>query len=363
MRRDPSHEAERTRGLIGHSRPSITAADARAAAQSVMSRTLVDGPAVSAFEKAVAYRAGTTHGCAVGSGTAAIHLALLALGVGPGDEVILPAYVCAAPLYAVRYVGARPVLADVNAETGLSAAHHIRPVLTKRTKVIIAVHLFGRSAPVDDIVSLGVPVLEDCAQSLGGSYRGKPLGSWGTAGVFSFYATKVITTGFGGMVCSDDAGLIGRVRDLIRYDERTDALTAYAYGMTSFQAALGMSQMLRIDDFLQRRLAIHDFYREAFSAAGIELPPPALPGEDIHYRFVVKSDGPPDRVISRLEELGIGARRPVFKPLYAYEGTEELPGAGRAYAADVSIPLYPTLTDGQMRRIARAVVTVLAGGS
>jgi perosamine synthetase len=363
MKRDPAHKAGDARGLIQHSRPSITAADARAVAQSVLSATLVDGPVVTAFEQAVARRAGTAHGCAVSSGTAALHLALAALGVGPGDEVILPAYVCAAPLYAVRYVGGKAVLADVDPETGLSAARHIRAVLTKRTKAIIAVHLFGRSAPMDDIVGLGVPVIEDCAQSLGGSYRGNPLGSWGVASVFSFYATKVITTGFGGMVSSDDAGLINRVRDLIRYDERSDGSTAYAYGMTSFQAALGVSQMLRLDGLLQRRRAIHDSYREAFSRAGIELSPLALPGEDIHYRFVVKTDDPVDRVISRLQERGICARRPVFMPLSAYEGIGELPGAKRAHARDVSIPLYPALTDGQMRRVIDAVVTVMADGT
>jgi perosamine synthetase len=130
--------------------------------------------------------------------------------------------------------------------------------------------------------------------------------------------------------------------------------------MTSFAAVLGTSQMARIDDFLKRRLAIHDFYREAFSAAGIELAPAAQAGEDIHYRFVVKTDRGAESIIGGLAELGITARRPVFRPLFAYETTEELPGTGRAYDRDVSIPLYPALTDGQMRRIAGAVVRVFA---
>jgi perosamine synthetase len=355
------HGPHVTRGLIPHSRPSITRADARAVARSVVSRTLVGGDAVSGFEAAVARRAGTAHGCAVGSGTAALHLALMSLGVGPGDEVVLPAYVCAAPLYAVRYVGARAVLADVNPETGISEAGHIRAVLSRRTRAVIAVHLFGRAAPVDDIVSLGVPVLEDCAQSLGGTYRNRPLGSWGAASVFSFYATKVITTGLGGMVCSGDAELIGRVRDLIRYDERTDGGTAYPFGMAAPQAALGTSQMERIDDFLRRRRAIHDFYRETFLAADVELAPPAPTGEDIHYRFVVRTDRGTEEVIGALAGLGVTARRPVFRPLFFYEGTGELPGTGRAYDRNVSIPLYPALTDGQARRVAGAVVRVFAG--
>jgi perosamine synthetase len=363
MKPTPPKKTDDARGLIRHSRPSITPDDARAVERAVASGMLVGGSAVSAFEAAVARRAGTAHGCAVGSGTAALHLALAVLGVGPGDEVVLPAYVCASVLYAVRYVGAHAVLADVDPATGLSSADHVRAFLTKRTKAIVVVHLFGRAAPVDEIVSLGVPVVEDCAQSLGGALRGRPLGSWGTAGIFSFYATKVITTGYGGMVCSDDAGFIDRVRDLARYDERTDARTAYAYGMTSFQAALGQSQMARLDDFLARRRAIHDRYREAFSASGIGLSPAAAPGEDIHYRFVVKSDHGPDDVISGLGKRGITARRPIFAPLFVYEGTGELPGTRRAHDRDVSIPLYPALTDDEVKRVAGAVVAVMAGRS
>jgi len=358
MRHPPAHDPGDARRFISHSRPSISRQDARAAARSVMSGTLVGGSAVSDFEAAVAGRAGAAHGCAVGSGTAALYLALTALGVGPGDEVVLPAYLCAAPLYAVRYAGAVPVLSDVNPETGLSEADHVRAVLTGRTKAVVAVHLFGRAAPVDEIVALGVPVVEDCAQSLGGSYRGRPLGAWGVASAFSFYATKVITTGFGGMVCSNDANMIDRVRDLIRYDERTDRETAYACGMTAASAALGTSQMTRLDDFLKRRRAIHDVYRESFSTAGIGLRPAAGPGEDIHYRFIVQTGRGAQGTIDRLNDLGIGARRPIFRPLFAYEGTKELPGTKSAHARDVSIPLYPALTDRQVRRITAAVVRV-----
>jgi dTDP-4-amino-4,6-dideoxygalactose transaminase len=325
-----------------------------------MSTTLVGGAPLGDFETAVARRAGVTHGCAVSSGTAALHLALAALGVGPDHEVILPAYLCAAPLYAVRYVGARPVLADVDPETGLCSGHHIRAALTKRTGAIVAVHPFGRAAPMDEIASVGVPVIEDCAQSLGGGFKGRPIGSWGTISVFSFYATKVITTGLGGMVCSDDAELVGRVRDLIRYDERTDNTTAYAYGMTSFQAALGLSQLARIDDFIRRRRQIHDFYRRSFSGTDIQLPPQAKPEEDIHFRFIVRAPDRMDRVIYRLHDLGVVARRPVFQPLYTYTGGEALPGTQQAHARDLSIPLYPALTDEEIRRVSEAVITAFA---
>jgi perosamine synthetase len=248
----------------------------------------------------------------------------------------------------------------VDPETACSSAHHIRAVLTKRTGAVIAVHPFGRSAPIDEIVSLGAPVIEDCAQSLGGSLKGKPVGSWGAMSVFSFYATKVITTGFGGMVCSNDARLVGRVRDLIRYDERSDENTAYPYGMTSFQAALGLSQLARIDGFIRRRKEIYDLYRRSLSGAGIELPPPAPQGEDIHYRFILEAQDRVDQVISRLHDRGVIARRPVFRPLYLYTGGRALPGTEQAYARDVSIPLYPALTDEEARRVSEAVIAVFA---
>jgi dTDP-4-amino-4,6-dideoxygalactose transaminase len=358
-------------GTIPHSRPSIIEEDASRIAEVIRSGMLTVGGERGAFEGAFEKRIGISAGGAVSvdSGTAAIHLALLALGVGPGDRVLLPAYLCAAPLNGVRYVGAVPVLVDVDPDTGVSGAAEFEDALESiegrggkggRT-VIIAVHLFGRAAPTGGIKSLGYPVIEDCAQATGGSLDGRPLGSVGDVSVFSFYATKVMTTGRGGMICSEDGGVIERVRDLIRYDEREEGGVRFNYAMTEFQAALGRSQLGRLNAFISRRREIAAYYRGEFERASIPMPERPPEGDGIDFRFVVKAPGAVDGVIGKLTERGVDARRPIFRPLYHYTGDGELPGTKRAFEEDVSIPIYPALTDGDVERVAAAVKDVAAG--
>ncbi len=363
-------------GVIAHSRPSIDEQDASRAAEVIRSGMLTVGDERAAFERAFEKRMGIRSGGAVSvdSGTAAIHLALVALGVGVNDRVILPAYLCAAPLNAVRYVDALPVLADVDPDTGVSGEKEFADALKSikggrgekggRT-FIIAVHPFGRSAPVDEIKSLGLPVVEDCAQATGGTFKGRPLGTLGDVSVFSFYATKVMTTGRGGMVCTGDGEITDEIRDLIIYDEREESGTRFNYAMTEFQAALGRSQLEKLDAFISRRREIAAYYRKEFERASIPMPQEPPAGDDINYRFIVKTAGAVEVVIKKLEKRGIAARRPVFKPLYQYTGQYtgdgELPGTKRAFGEDVSIPIYPTLTDGEVERVAAAVIDVTAG--
>ena len=344
--------------MIPHSKPYISEGDVEGAAAAIRSGMLVDGRAVSDFEEAFSNRIETSDSVAVSSGTAALHLSLIALGLGPRDEVVIPAYVCTAPLNAVRYVGARPVLSDVEPQAGISGAEEINRAITPRTRAVICVHLFGRSAPIDDISSLGVDVIEDSVQAVGGLYKGCPIGSFGTVSVFSFYATKVMTTGHGGMVSSKDEDLMDKVRDLIHYDQREDKKLRYNYQMTSFQAALGLSQLGWLDEFLSRRKKIAQYYHEEFQRAGIDMPAPAPMEEDIHYRFIIKAPGRVKDVIDRLSDLGVRAMRPVFLPLYFYTGDEELVGTKKAYEEDVSIPIYPALTDSDVERISDAVKAV-----
>jgi perosamine synthetase len=320
---------------------------------------LVGGERIETFEDAFSRRMGTLGSRAVSSGTAALHLALLALAVGPGDEVVIPGYVCSAPLHAVRYTGAEPVLADVHPETGISGSEEIDRVITKKTRAVIAVHLFGRAAPMDEITSLGIPVIEDAAQAVGGVYGSRPLGSWGDASVFSFYATKVITTGHGGMVSSGSRDILSVVEDLREYDKREDDRLRYNYSMTEVAAAIGGVQLERLDEFLMRRRKIASFFREEFEKVGAMLPPTAPAGEDIHYRFIIKAPKKAAETIDRLTGLGISARRPVFSPLYSYTGSQVLPGVKRAFDEDVSIPIYPALTDTEVEKISEAVRKVL----
>jgi len=344
--------------MITHSKPDISKRDIEAVARQIESGILADGDMLLQFEASFSKKIGVRGGVATNSGTAALHLALLSLGVKSGDEVILPGYVCVSPLLAIRYTGATPIIADIDHETGNVSIDDVAEKISPKTKAIIAVHLFGRSAHIDALTSFGVDVIEDCAHSVGALFNGRPLGSWGRVSVFSFYATKVMTTGHGGMTASEDGSILDAVRDLSSYDGREDGKIRYNYRMTAFQASLGLSQLVRLDHFIERRRTIASYYRDEFNNHGITLPPQAPEEQNIYYRFIVKARGGAENLLARLESLGICAARPIFRPLTRHTGGDPLPGVERAYSEDISIPIYPALTDREVEKIAKTVVKV-----
>ncbi|MDP6483086.1 MAG: DegT/DnrJ/EryC1/StrS family aminotransferase, partial [Nitrospinota bacterium] len=180
---------------------------------------MVDGLQTRAFEQAVAGQTGTAWGIAVTSGTTALHLALLGLGVGAGDRVVLPSFVCVALLHAIRYVGAEPIVVDVDPETMNLDPDALKHTAPAGLKAVIVPHMFGLPAPVDAILSLGIPVIEDCALAIGATDHGRPVGGQGSLGICSFYATKMLATGEGGMVVGQDSALEARIQDLRDYDQ------------------------------------------------------------------------------------------------------------------------------------------------
>ncbi|MBI3003320.1 MAG: DegT/DnrJ/EryC1/StrS aminotransferase family protein, partial [candidate division NC10 bacterium] len=304
--------------LIPHSRPSLGPAEVEAVAAVLRSGQVAQGPEVAAFEAEVAARMGLRGGAAVSSGTAALHLALLALKVGRGDAVLIPSYTCAALLQAVRLAGAEPVLADVNPESGNLDPAAARRARTPRCRVLVPVHSFGWPADVEALRDLGLPIIEDCAQALGATAAGRPVGSRGEAAVCSFYATKVIAAGEGGMVLSDRPELLAVARDLRAYDEAPDPRLRFNYKMTDIQAALGRAQLGRLDDLLARRAAIAATYRKALAEAPVALPP-EVPGR-IYHRFVVRVPGGVEGQLDAFARRGIGCRRPVHTPLHRLLG-------------------------------------------
>ena len=340
--------------LIPHSKPSINAKDIRAAGLVLQSGALSQGRKVAEFEAKVSRYLGLRSGVAVNSGTSALHLALLALKVGPRDEVIIPSYVCTALLNAVAYTGAKARIVDVKEDDFNISPLGVKRALNKKVKVIIVPHMFGFSADLKELLKLGVPLIEDCAQSIGADYESKKLGSWGALSVCSFYATKVMTTGEGGMVLSNQAKLLDRIRDLRQYDHAIDFQTRYNYKMTDFQAALGINQLQRLPEIIKERRSIARTYDQIFLKAGLTIPCKSSYSVPIYYRYVIKVKQNAGTLIEQFNKKGIGVRSPVFKPLHRYIKSSPCPVADRLMDQAVSIPIYPDLTEAQINQIRRS---------
>jgi dTDP-4-amino-4,6-dideoxygalactose transaminase len=344
---------------IPHSRPSIGAEEIDAVSAVLRSGQVAQGKQVAAFEEAVAAFVGVTGGVATSSGVAALHLSLLALDVGEGDEVVMPAFVCTALLNAVRHVRAAPVFADIDRDTYNIDFHDIKRRLTQRTKAIIVPHMFGLPADIRDIVALGVPVIEDCAQSLGSVYEGEKTGSFGALSVFSFYATKVICTGEGGMVAGNDRELLVKIEDMRDYDEKGDARVRYNAKMTEMQAAMGLAQLKKLPGFIARRRAIARRYSDVIGNSMVSLPYCQDNREHIYFRYLL-------RAACAEELIGVGRtgpvayRRPVFKPLHHYLGGARLPETDAAFEETVSIPIYPALSDEEVNVVLHDLQRVLS---
>lgn len=344
--------------MIPHSRPTLDQDDVDAVACVLKSGQVAQGEEVRRFERALASLIGIGDAVGVNSGTAALHLALLALEIGAGDEVVIPSFVCQALLNAVRYVGAVPVPADINGETFNIDVRDLARRLTKKTKAVIVPHMFGLPADIREIVTLGIPVIEDCAQSLGSRYRGGPTGSFGVLSVFSFYATKVICTGEGGMVAANDQRLINKIKDLREYDEKEDGRLHYNYKLTDLQAALGLVQLRKLPAFIDRRRAIARQYDEFLQEYPVSLPARPQDREQIHYRYIIRTERLQELLDAGVE-VGISYRRPVFKPLHHYLDLGGFPGTAEAFRSAVSLPLYPTLRDAEVQTILQHLQSVL----
>ncbi|MEJ2428358.1 MAG: DegT/DnrJ/EryC1/StrS family aminotransferase [Deltaproteobacteria bacterium] len=315
------------------------------------------GPQVRGFEKELGTFHGLPPGIATSSGTTALHLALLSLGVGQGDEVLLPSYVCSAPLHAVYHSGATPVLVDVDPKTGNIDPDDLKRRLTPRSKVIVVVHLFGLPASLSDIVGLGLPVIEDCAQALGAELEREKIGTLGKVAICSFYATKIITTGEGGMLLSPDLSLLARAKDLRDYDKKEHFSVRFNYKMTDLQAALGRSQLQKLESFLGQREALAEVYNKELATLPCTLPP--SPEGRIFYRYVISIQENVRELVQKLLNMGIEVARPVYRPLHRYLNLEDYPGAEMAWQSHLSLPIHPSLTSEDVHRVCHTLQQAL----
>jgi perosamine synthetase len=332
------------------------------------------GPFVERFERGFASYCETEFAVALSSGTAGLHLALVALGIGPGDEVIVPDLTFVATANAVAYTGARPTLADVDAETlcidPVSAADRI----TERTRAIIPVHMFGHPADMDAILALarprGIKVIEDAAEAHGAEYKGRRVGSLGDCAVFSFYGNKVITTGEGGMLVTNDQALHERAWRLHGHSMSPTRRywhdeVGFNYRMTNLQAALGVAQLERIDEFLKRRREIMAWYEAGLpQLPGVRLNRVKTWAKSAYWMVCLEVNGfdedRRDAFAGGLRQRGIDSR-PYFRPLSSMPmyAQAPLPTAARKSAIGLTLPTYFDLTKADVDRVCGAVVELL----
>jgi dTDP-4-amino-4,6-dideoxygalactose transaminase len=334
--------------MIHHSMPSIDRASRAAALRVLRSGHLGPGPETAAFEKEIGKAVRRRHAVCTSSGHAALHLALLALGVGEGDEVIIPTYCCTALLNAVSYVGATPRLADVDGETYNLTPEMARRALRRRTAAIIVPHMLGLPADVDGIAALGPPVIEDAAMAIGA----RDVGSGGEISVFSFYATKMMATGQGGAVAADRGRIARRIRDLVSYDNRHDYRVRHNYTLSDLQAAIGRAQLRSLPRFIEKRRRIAGMYDRALAGHGI----PRGRGH-VYYRYALRLPRASRAARSRLKALGVEAKLPVFRPIHRYLGLprRDFPAAEGFADRLLSIPIYPSLSLASARKVAHLV--------
>lgn len=345
--------------MIPHSRPTIDSEDTEAVADVIKSGQIAQGLKAQEFEGVVASYIGVKGAVAVSSGTAALHLSLLCLGVKHGDEVIIPSYTCPALLNAVYYTGAIPRLADIDVRSYNIDPNFVEDYLRrKRVKAIIIVHTFGEPVDIDAFLELSkrysIPIIEDSAQALGATFRGRRIGGFGLISILSFYATKLITTGEGGMLLSGMDDFLEKARDLRDYDKKEVFQLRYNYKMTDIEAALGLSQFKKLPSFLKRREEIAMTYNRALGKSHEK-------EGRIYYRYILGSPHV-ERLIGLMEKDGISCRRPVFKPLHHYTGEKGFPQTERAWERSISIPIYPSLTDKEVQRITDSLVRLCPEG-
>ena len=343
-----------------------------------------EGPFVSQFEEAFSRRVGRRHGVACSNGTAALDLAVAALRLGPGDEVILPTFTIISCASAIVRAGATPVVVDADPETWNIVPEQVAAAITPRTAAIMVVHIYGLPVDIDPILELAnrhqLAVIEDAAELIGGTYKGRPCGSFGDISTFSFYPNKHITTGEGGMVATNDPALAERCRSLrnLCFQPKRRFVheeLGWNYRMPNILAAIGLAQLERLDEFLDKKLWIGRRYNELLAhSISVQLPLAQTEyAANIYWVYGLVLDDSvefdAEEGLKQLAKLGIGCR-PFFFPMHkqpvlrdlGFFGGKNYPVAERIYQRGFYVPSGLALTDDQILRVASALKQIFACG-
>lgn len=339
---------------VSQSRPTITGQDIRAVTDVLRSGMIAQGAQVKAFEEDFARYFKMCGAVATSSGMAAMHLALMALKVDKGDEVIIPAYACAALMQVARYCKAQIILADIQLDNFNMCPQDVARRVTKKTKAIIVPHMFGCPADMRALKALGVPIVEDCAHAVGATTQGAYVGTLADISIFSFYATKMLATGEGGMVMARNKSLLALARDRRDYDHKRTDVLRFNYKMTDMEAALGRNQLRHLQEFIDKRAILARTYTRELSEEGLGLP--ILEGAEgrVFYRYVVQAPQA-GALIRAMARVGVDCTRPVFKPARLYLSSKDYPITDQAFKQAVSLPIYPCLRVRDVQMICRHI--------
>lgn len=371
--------------------PSLDSDDLEAVRQVLISGQLVQGPRVAAFEEVVSKYVGTKYAVAVSSCTAALHLALLSLGIGANDLVIVTAFSYVATANVIELCGARPVFVDICPDTFNMDPDALESALgnlekmgrsLSRLKAVIPVHTFGQLAHMPGIMEIAeryrLPVIEDAACALGATHQGRPAGTWGIMGCFSFHPRKAITTGEGGVITTNDLPLNHRLRVLRNHGQNPDSeapdfvLPGFNYRMTDFQAALGTVQMAKLDRIIAARRRLAAVYDKLLRDSGAQIPVIPAQSHPVYQAYVVllpENVAPcRNRIISILREKGIETTIGTYHiPLstfyrirYDYQAGD-FPVTDQVFLRALSLPLHERLTEEEQRRVVLHLREAIAG--
>ena len=349
-RQAPTAAGRATDPKIPHSRPDVGEQEAAALREAIEAGWLAQGPRVAALEADVAASIGLPRpGVALSSGTAALYAGLRALQIGEGDDVLMPAYACASLVQAVRYVGATPRFVDCDPATLNPDPDDARRKLTGATAACIVPHLFGLPADIEPFLELGAPVIEDCAQTLGVQLGGRAVGSFGDLTVCSFYATKLVAGGEGGMLLGADADLLATARELRDCEDPAGLAWSFNFKMSDLCAAVAGVQLSRLGELLERRQRLAELYRRELDGLACDLPATLDDRDHAYFRFVVTLRAETlDALLAEADRRGVACSRPVGRLVSAVEAElEGLPGCKYAWERACSIPLYPALSDDE----------------
>lgn len=357
-------------------KPSLTGSERQYVLECIDSTWISSkGEFIERFEGAFAARTEVQYATTVSNGTVALHLALVALGIGPGDEVIVPTLTYVASANAIRYTGATPVFADSDEETWQLDVESVRKKMTDRTKAVMAVHLYGHPcdmAPLQELCGTqGLYLIEDCAEAFGSTYRGRHVGSFGDISTYSFFGNKTITTGEGGMVVTNNRTLYERAKrykgqGLASQREYWHDVVGYNYRMTNICAAIGLAQLERADDLLKKKRRLATRYADELVGLPLSVHRESEGVQHSYWMFSILVDSPQDREPLRQHMASSGIEtRPVFypvhtMPMYSTGTFESHPVAEGLAWRGINLPSWPDLSDDEIEFICHRIRTFFA---